>query len=114
MSQLNLLSAIPLSLYGLLTDPGMSPEAPQSSSWPLRNHQILEITVLAVGPVPLELEGSRRSQDRRQSREECYKGSEHPRNYERCNSHPFRSFEVFENLALLTKSVCFGELLQNA
>ena len=28
MSHLSLLSAIPLSLYGLLTDPGMSPEAP--------------------------------------------------------------------------------------
>ena len=28
MSHLSLLSAIPLSLYGLLADPGMSPEAP--------------------------------------------------------------------------------------
>jgi hypothetical protein len=44
----------------------------------------------------LELEGGTRSEDRRQSREECHKSSEHRRNYERCNSHPFRSFEVFE------------------
>jgi hypothetical protein len=44
----------------------------------------------------LELEGGTRSEDRRQSREECQKSSEHRRNYERCNSHPFRSFEVFE------------------
>jgi hypothetical protein len=44
----------------------------------------------------LELEGGARSEDRRQSREECHKSSEHRRNYERCNSHPFRSFEVFE------------------
>ena len=45
MSHLNLLSAIPLSLYGLLTDPGMAPEAPQSSSWPLRNYQIAATTL---------------------------------------------------------------------
>jgi hypothetical protein len=44
----------------------------------------------------LELEGGARSEDRRQSHEECHKSSEHRRNYERCNSHPFRSFEVFE------------------
>src|SRR5208283_470040 len=44
----------------------------------------------------LEREGGTRSEDRRQSREECQKSSEHRRNYERCNSHPFRSFEVFE------------------
>ena len=44
----------------------------------------------------LELEGGTRSEDRRQSREECHKSREHRRNYERCNSHPFRSFEVFE------------------
>ena len=44
----------------------------------------------------LELEGGTRSEDRRQSREECHKSSEHRRNYERCNSHPFRYFEVFE------------------
>jgi hypothetical protein len=44
----------------------------------------------------LELEGGTRSEDGRQSREECHKSSEHRRNYERCNSHPFRSFEVFE------------------
>ena len=44
----------------------------------------------------LELEGGTRSEDRRQSRKECHKSSEHRRNYERCNSHPFRYFEVFE------------------
>ena len=48
----------------------------------------------------LELEGGTRSEDRRQSREECHKSSEHRRNYERCNSHPFRSFEVFERHSL--------------
>jgi len=44
----------------------------------------------------LELERGTRSEDRRQSREECHKSSEHRRNCERCNSHPFRYFEVFE------------------
>jgi len=25
----------------------------------------------------------------------CHKSSEHRRNYERCNSHPFKHFEIF-------------------
>ena len=44
----------------------------------------------------LKVVDTRRSEDRRQSRKECHKSSEHRRNYERCNSHPFRYFEVFE------------------
>jgi hypothetical protein len=58
----------------------------------------------------LELEGGARSEDRRQSREECHKSSEHRRNYERCNSHPFRSFEVFErhNNAKVTMRRSYG------
>jgi hypothetical protein len=56
--------------------------------------QLSEHTDLVTQSQVLELEGGTRSKDRRQSREECHKSSEHRRNYER-NSHPFRYFEVF-------------------
>jgi len=55
----------------------------------------------------LELEGGTRSEDRRQSREECHKSSEHRRNYERCNTRSWvlrsptglRPFDDFFHLA---------------